>query len=116
MAPVTPKWRALPRGNRPHMGQTPSSTCAGMSRRTVLKAGGTLGLAAAMSTFDWSGLTPAEQALAAPGGAEKLDVLFIRAHPDDEASTPGQWHEFHGVEAGVIPSTRGAGGGNGLRR
>ncbi|MDP9363517.1 MAG: PIG-L family deacetylase [Chloroflexota bacterium] len=44
-----------------------------------------------------------------------LDVLFIGAHPDDEAfglSTYGQWNEEAGVEAGVITITRGEGGGN----
>ncbi|QIK73575.1 GlcNAc-PI de-N-acetylase [Propioniciclava coleopterorum] len=86
-----------------------------LSRRTVLKAGGGLGLAAAMTGLDWASLTPAEQALAAPGGAVKLNVLFIGAHPDDEASTLaalGQWNEYHGMKAGVITVTRGEGGGN----
>src|SRR5699024_11654955 len=47
--------------------------------------------------------------------AVKLDVLFIGAHPDDEADTLaalGQWNEFHDVEVGVITATRGEGGGN----
>jgi LmbE family N-acetylglucosaminyl deacetylase len=44
-----------------------------------------------------------------------LDVLFIGAHPDDEASglsTYGQWHEYDDVRTGVITITRGEGGGN----
>lgn len=86
-----------------------------VSRRTALRVGGGLGLAAAMTGLDWASLTPAEQALAAPGGAVKLNVLFIGAHPDDEAGTLaalGQWNEFSGMKAGVITVTRGEGGGN----
>ena len=48
-------------------------------------------------------------------GAVDLDVLFIGAHPDDEAfalGTYGQWHEFNDMEVGVITITRGEGGGN----
>lgn len=48
-------------------------------------------------------------------GDADLDVLFIGAHPDDEAfglSTYGQWNEFSGLETGVITITRGEGGGN----
>ena len=44
-----------------------------------------------------------------------LDVLFIGAHPDDEAgglSTYGQWNEYDDVRTGVITITRGEGGGN----
>ena len=47
--------------------------------------------------------------------AVDLDVLFIDAHPDDEAfalSTDGQWNEDAGVQVGVITITRGEGGGN----
>lgn len=44
-----------------------------------------------------------------------LDVLYIGAHPDDEASvlsTFGQWHSSHQVRTGVVTVTRGEGGGN----
>ena len=44
-----------------------------------------------------------------------LGVLFVGAHPDDEASllsTFGQWRENHGVRTGVATITRGEGGGN----
>src|SRR5665811_1499880 len=50
-----------------------------------------------------------------PGGAVDLDVLFIGAHPDDEAfglATYGQWNEYSDIEVGVITITRGEGGGN----
>ncbi|MGN9767992.1 sugar-binding protein [Micromonospora sp. SD12] len=63
--------------------------------------------------------TPAV-ALAAPSDARPtdavdLDVLFVSAHPDDEAgslATLGQWKEKHGAKAGVVTITRGEGGGN----
>jgi LmbE family N-acetylglucosaminyl deacetylase len=43
-----------------------------------------------------------------------LDVLFVGAHPDDEAwtlSTLGQWTQA-GYRSGVVTVTRGEGGGN----
>src|SRR5512144_2215178 len=45
----------------------------------------------------------------------KLNVLFVGAHPDDEAFTIpafGQWLEDHGLKTGVVTITRGEGGGN----
>ncbi|RFU36452.1 hypothetical protein DZF91_38130 [Actinomadura logoneensis] len=45
----------------------------------------------------------------------RLDVLFVGAHPDDEAgtlSTLGQWNEFDKARTGVLTVTRGEGGGN----
>ncbi len=59
--------------------------------------------------------SPAASPVAAEAGAVDLDVLFIGAHPDDEAwalSTYGQWNEDYGVRVGVITITRGEGGGN----
>ncbi|NLU74331.1 hypothetical protein HCC61_16875 [Streptomyces sp. HNM0575] len=53
-----------------------------------------------------------------PGGRHgpaHHDVLFVSAHPDDEAgslSTFGLWHERRGVRTGVVTITRGEGGGN----
>jgi LmbE family N-acetylglucosaminyl deacetylase len=44
-----------------------------------------------------------------------VDVLFIGAHPDDEAgdlATFGQWKENQHVTSGVVTITRGEGGGN----
>ncbi|MQA95448.1 MAG: hypothetical protein GEV11_12645 [Streptosporangiales bacterium] len=66
-----------------------------------------------------SGLAvPAAQASEAPTTARPadgdLDVLFVGAHPDDEAgtlSTIGQWVDS-GLHAGVLTITRGEGGGN----
>ncbi|WP_229402552.1 sugar-binding protein [Micromonospora okii] len=57
-------------------------------------------------------------AVAAPADrsdAVDLDVLFVSAHPDDEAgslATMGQWKERYGAKAGVLTITRGEGGGN----
>lgn len=59
--------------------------------------------------------SPSASPVAEPAGTVDLDVLFIGAHPDDEAwalSTYGQWNEFHDVQVGVITITRGEGGGN----
>jgi LmbE family N-acetylglucosaminyl deacetylase len=59
--------------------------------------------------------SPAASPVAVEAGTVDLDVLFIGAHPDDEAfrlSTYGQLEEFEGLEVGVITITRGEGGGN----
>ena len=62
------------------------------------------------------GATPVGSPVAGAGvEAVDLDVLFIGAHPDDEAfglATYGQWNEDAGVTTGVITITRGEGGGN----
>ncbi|WP_117208146.1 sugar-binding protein [Allorhizocola rhizosphaerae] len=47
--------------------------------------------------------------------AVDLDIMFIGAHPDDEAGQLGMfgyWNEYHHMKAGVITMTRGEGGGN----
>ncbi len=49
--------------------------------------------------------------------ATDLDVLFVSAHPDDEAfilSSFGQWKEYDGLEGGFVTVTRGEGGGNAI--
>jgi LmbE family N-acetylglucosaminyl deacetylase len=59
--------------------------------------------------------TPAASPVAVEPGVVDLDVLFIGAHPDDEAwalAAYGQWNEYHDVQVGVITITRGEGGGN----
>lgn len=55
------------------------------------------------------------QAKATSGDAVDLDIMFIGAHPDDEAGQLGMfgyWNETHKMKAGVITMTRGEGGGN----
>ena len=62
-----------------------------------------------------AGQTVQSAAAAEASTSPDLDVLFIGAHPDDEAgrlSTYGQWNEFNDVTTGVITITRGEGGGN----
>lgn len=84
-----------------------------ISRRRMLQGSAVLGLAAGATALDLSGLPPMERALA-DGGAD-LDILYIGAHPDDEAWTLaalGQWNEYQDQRAGVITVTRGEGGGN----
>lgn len=59
--------------------------------------------------------SPSASPVADVDSAVDLDVLFIGAHPDDEAfalGTYGQWNEFNDIEVGVITITRGEGGGN----
>lgn len=74
----------------------------------------TTAIAAAVAVFAL-GSGPVADAVPRLAEPVELDVLFIGAHPDDEAgtlSTLGQWSEQHHVKAGVITTTRGEGGGN----
>ncbi|RII43640.1 GlcNAc-PI de-N-acetylase [Galactobacter valiniphilus] len=90
-------------------------TQVGHSRRTVLRAGGIASLGLALTIGAGTPRSVAEQRLSKPGNGTKLNVLFIGAHPDDEASTLaalGQWKERFGARSGVITVTRGEGGGN----
>ena len=53
--------------------------------------------------------------VAPPADNADLDVLYVGAHPDDEAfqlSAFGQWRERYGARTGVVTITRGEGGGN----
>src|SRR4051812_6219002 len=74
------------------------------------------GVAAALVTAAL--LVAAPPAQADTGGARDpvdLDVLFIGAHPDDEAfdlAAFGAWGQELGARVGVITVTRGEGGGN----
>lgn len=76
--------------------------------------------AAAIAAQDAGTAVPASESGATPvpserSGAVDLDVLFIGAHPDDEAfglSTYGQWIEYADLNVGVVTITRGEGGGN----
>ncbi|MEV0144483.1 MULTISPECIES: sugar-binding protein [unclassified Nonomuraea] len=81
-------------------------------RWAVLTAAAALVLALAPAPPASAGPAPATTG---PGTAADLDVLFVGAHPDDEAfslSTLGQWNEDHHVRTGVVTVTRGEGGGN----
>src|SRR3954454_10960784 len=78
-----------------------------MRRLRGLHAVGALVLLACVATVG-AAASPKEKPV-------KLNVLFIGAHPDDEAFTIpafGQWLEDHGLKTGVVTITRGEGGGN----
>ncbi|WP_448003369.1 NEW3 domain-containing protein [Agromyces bauzanensis] len=56
-----------------------------------------------------------DAAIATETEREKIDVMGIWAHPDDDAgfTTPcGVWHDLYGVRCGIIMATRGEGGSN----
>ncbi|MGK5555468.1 sugar-binding protein [Actinomadura kijaniata] len=85
-------------------------------RRTVPPAPLAVPLAVLLAAALGLGAAPAAQA--GPSGRPpergRLDVLFVGAHPDDEASTLstlGQLRE-RGARVGVLTVTRGEGGGN----
>ncbi|WP_114853140.1 sugar-binding protein [Brachybacterium sp. YJGR34] len=91
----------------------PHPPAPSLTRRRLLQGSAVLGLAAGATALDLPGLPPMERALA--DGTVDLDILYIGAHPDDEAWTLaalGQWNEFEGQRAGVVTLTRGEGGGN----
>ncbi|GIP35330.1 sugar-binding protein [Paenibacillus sp. J2TS4] len=71
-----------------------------------------LALTMVLAPLGGNGMMAAAKSAERPVG---LDVLFVGAHPDDEAgslSTFGQWNEYEGIRTGVITVTRGEGGGN----
>ncbi|MGP5365553.1 sugar-binding protein [Brachybacterium tyrofermentans] len=109
---------ALPAETAPSADTAPTSAIApgSVSRRRLLQGSAVLGLAAGATALDLTALSPMERALAdGSGDSADLDILYIGAHPDDEAWTLaafGQWNEFEDQRAGVITLTRGEGGGN----
>jgi len=74
---------------------------------TAVSTAGRAGTAVAPATTSERVVPPADKA--------DLDVLYVGAHPDDEAfrlSTFGEWKERYGARTGVVTITRGEGGGN----
>ncbi|WP_166348286.1 sugar-binding protein [Phytoactinopolyspora limicola] len=72
-------------------------------------------VAAAGSASVTSPSAAAAAASPRPSEPADLDVLFVGAHPDDEAGALGafgQWNEYDDLRAGVVTVTRGEGGGN----
>lgn len=60
-------------------------------------------------------LTVGEPSVATNVNPNKIDVMGLWAHPDDDAGfiTPcGVWHDRYGVDCGIIMLTRGEGGSN----
>jgi LmbE family N-acetylglucosaminyl deacetylase len=62
-----------------------------------------------------SQLDVGDPSIATETDREKIDVMGIYAHPDDDAglTTPcGVWHDRYDVRCGIIMATRGEGGSN----
>src|SRR5690348_12785485 len=83
-------------------------------RRTTLVGAAVLALAAPVASASGAdaGTTHTTGTHRSPAD---LDVLFVGAHPDDEAgrlSMFGEWRERYGTRTGVVTVTRGEGGGN----
>jgi GlcNAc-PI de-N-acetylase len=81
-------------------------------RTALLAAVLTAGLLAACTATVPAGPPPPDSTSA--GDSVDLDVLFVGAHPDDEASTLstlGRWTQA-GYRSGVVTITRGEGGAN----
>ncbi|ROP42793.1 sugar-binding protein [Pseudokineococcus lusitanus] len=94
-----------PRRGRSVAGAAAAVLAAGLLAATPAAAGG----------YPPSGRGAPPDATTSAGAPVDLDVMFVGAHPDDEASllsTLGQWREDLGVRSGVITVTRGEGGGN----
>ncbi|MGW4471374.1 sugar-binding protein [Nonomuraea sp. NPDC004354] len=114
LAPAVPALgSAAPAGSHAHPAPPDSVTHPAAQAGT---GPATLGGAEPAAPDGTEAATPGGTEAATPGGTSAdLDVLFVGAHPDDEAftlSTLGQWKEDHGVRAGVVTVTRGEGGGN----
>ncbi len=91
--------------------RSPSRTVAALAALTAAAAVG-LPLTGPAPASAAAPAAPAPRAL---HPTADLDVLFVGAHPDDEAfalSTYGQWGEYADVRTGVLTITRGEGGGN----
>jgi len=103
--------------HRPARDACPPADLAGTRRRVGLTGAAAvlaLGLTAAplpfvaASTSDVASVPPR-------ANAADLDILYVGAHPDDEASRLsmfGEWKERYGAKTGVVTITRGEGGGN----
>lgn len=89
-----------------------------MTRRTLVAGGVCLLTLASLSLTPLaSGAPPGTitNRVAPPSDPADLDVLYVGAHPDDEASRLsvfGEWAERYGARTGVVTVTRGEGGGN----
>lgn len=110
-----------PQDNGGTAGADGTGSAAGPSRRTVTAALASslvaAALAAAAPTARADGHRAPHPRRSDRGHRDPAhtDVLFVGAHPDDEAgnlSTFGQWRERYGVSTGVLTVTRGEGGGN----
>ncbi len=93
---------------------------AGVRRRLGLAGTAALlvtSLAAAPLHAPAAASTPDGASVPKRSGPADLDVLYVGAHPDDEASRLsifGEWRERYGARTGVVTVTRGEGGGNAI--
>jgi len=110
--PLAPP-RSRIRDGRPTEGcATPRPRAAGRAAATFAAA---VLVAAALAPTPAAAGEPPPAPSTSAGRPVDLDVMFVGAHPDDEAgslSTFGQWRERYGVRTGVVTITRGEGGGN----
>ncbi|PYF99241.1 NPCBM-associated, NEW3 domain of alpha-galactosidase [Georgenia satyanarayanai] len=89
-----------------------------MKRRVAAAALAALVLGALMPTAAGEELPPLtvdEPSIATEVEPNKIDVMGLWAHPDDDAgfTTPcGVWHDRYDVQCGIIMLTRGEGGSN----
>ncbi|MEE6288225.1 PIG-L family deacetylase [Georgenia sp. MJ173] len=90
-------------------------------RRKALAIGGLVAISlggvlpAAVGDTEEPPLTVGDPSVTTEVSPNKIDVMGIWAHPDDDASftTPcGVWHDRYDVQCGIIMLTRGEGGSN----
>ena len=87
----------------------------GISLGLAITLTASIGPVALLSPAD--GATPARATVQERPSRADLDVLYVGAHPDDEASRLsmfGEWRERYGARTGVVTVTRGEGGGNAI--
>ena len=109
--------------HRPARDACPPADLAGTRRRVGLTGAAALltlglGLTAAPLPFVAASTTDATSVPPRASAAD-LDILYVGAHPDDEASRLsmfGEWKERYGAKTGVVTITRGEGGGNAVGR
>lgn len=83
-------------------------------RRTALAGAAVLAFAALAAPTS-AATTDSPRSTGKHQNPADLDVLYVGAHPDDEAgrlSMFGEWRERYGIRTGVVTVTRGEGGGN----
>ncbi len=95
---------------------SPRRTLALTGTATLLALGLTSPLAGPLAAPALADTPAGARAVDRPAKAD-LDVLYVGAHPDDEASRLsmfGEWRERFGARTGVVTVTRGEGGGNAI--
>ncbi len=104
-----------PRLAHPCPPERPAGRRAGAAGLATLAVVGLAGLQVPTTATAAPSDARSTERVAPPEDAADLDVLYVGAHPDDEAfqlSAFGQWRERYGARTGVVTITRGEGGGN----